>query len=120
MEWDGWDVGVGRVGRDGSGVAASSCEVSWSLSSHQVILFLTAAGSLLLAFNSFLPGFLGQNSVGFTTVADSGNLESIKEEAFRVSLPTILLTSVPSRDCLNLFFGPDSSSVLGLFGKPVC
>ena len=84
------------------------------------ILFLTAAGSLLQAFNSFLPGFLGQNSVGFTTVGDSGKLESIKEGAFRVSLPTILLTSVPSRDCLNLFFGPDSSSVLGLFGKPVC
>ena len=25
LEWDGWDVGVGGVGRDGSGVAASSC-----------------------------------------------------------------------------------------------
>ena len=92
----GWDVGVGGVGRDGSGVAASSCEVSWTLSSHQVILLLTAAGSLLLAFKSFLPGFLGQDSVGFITVGDSGKLGSIKEEAFGVSLPMILLNSVLS------------------------
>ena len=52
-------------------------------------------------------------------MGDSGKLGSIKEEAFGVSLPTILLTSVLSGDCLNLFFGLDLSSVLGLFGSLV-